>query len=379
MVGGGDGTDVLYRRVDESRRTGARTKVRIAVVTVVAIAGALLLTMLLRNMFVQAHRVIGWAVACTVVAAIVHPLVAAAPRMIPRPIVLVLVGLLIAAIAGLLVYGVFDDLDTEVARLQDDGVAAAEQLEARDGFIGDLARDVGLAQRADDFFAELDQGVSSGGEAIVSAAGTAPTYLVCWILTIFLILYGGRMVQGGLGLIDDERRRARLRAILDTAIHNARRYTLASLAQGLVAGLIAASVVLALDLPAPVLVGLLAGTVAMVPYLGIVVGALPLALFAAGISSPAAGAFVLVGAGGLQAVEMLVVRPRVDRGSVHVGAAVPVIVGAIGFEVYGIGGAIYGVAIAVFLLAVADAAADDDEPVPLPTEDPSDLGAEPAT
>lgn len=362
----------------EARADAPRTRVRLAATTVVWIAGSLLLTMLIRNVFVEAHRVIGWAVACAIVAAIVHPLVEGAPRGVPRPVVLVLVGLLIAAVAGLLVYGVFDDLSTETAKLREEGVASAEELEDRSGPIGDVARDIGLAARAEDFFSALDERVASGGEAIVSAAGTVPTYAVCWILAIFLILYGGRMARGAIGLIEDPARRARISRILDEALHHSRLYTLASLGQGLVVGLLAAGVVLVLDLPAPVLVGLLTGVLAMVPYLGIIVGALPLALLTAGLRSPAEGALLVVAAAGLQATEMLVVRPRVDRRSVHVGPAVPVVVSVMGFEIYGIGGAIYGVAIAVFALAVADAASSDDEPLPLPTEDPSDLGTEPA-
>ncbi len=42
---------------------------------------------------------------------------------------------------------------------------------------------------------------SPGGEALKSGARRAPTYFVCFILTIFLLLYGSRMVQGGLGLV----------------------------------------------------------------------------------------------------------------------------------------------------------------------------------
>lgn len=351
---------------------------RLALGTVALIAASLLVTLLLRNMFVQAHRVIGWAVACAVVAAILHPLVASAPKILPKPVVLILVGLLLAAIVGLLVYGVFDDVSTETARLRDEGVAAAGRLEERTGFVGDLARDVGLSDRAEAFFTELEQRISTGEEAVVSAAGTVPTYFVCWILTIFLILYGGRMVGGAVGLIEDPVRRARVGRILQVAIRNARRYTLASLLQGLAVAALATAVVLALDLPAPVLVALLTGVLAMVPYLGIVIGALPLALLTAGLQSPLAGALLLAGAAVLQAFEMVVVRARVDRRSVHVGPAVAVIVSVMGFELYGLGGAMYGVAIAVFALAVADAASTDEEPLPLPTEDPSDVPADDA-
>ena len=191
-----------------------------------------------------------------------------------------------------------------------------------------------------------------------------------WILTIFLIIYGGRIVGGAIGLLRDEEREARIHAIVAEGSKNATRYVAASILQGLVVALLATGVVLALDLPAPVLLPLLAGTMAMLPYIGVLIGALPLVLLAAGLESLAAGITVLAVAAGLQAVEAFVVRPRVDTRSVHVGPAIPVIVAAVGYEIYGVGAAFYGVVIAIFLLAFADAAASDDDPIPLPTEEP---------
>ncbi len=57
----------------------------------------------------------------------------------------------------------------------------------------------------------------------------------------------------------------------------------------------------------------------------------------------------------LQAIEALVVRPYVDRRSVRVGPTIPIIVGLLAFDVYGIGGAVYGVALAVLGVAALDA------------------------
>jgi predicted PurR-regulated permease PerM len=340
------------------------------------VALSLLATLVLRNLFVEAHRVIGWAVACSVVAALVGPLVGNVAHVVPRPIALILVGLAIAAVATVLVYGVFADLDTETAHLREDGVAAAQRLEDRSDGLGQAARDIDLADRATAFFTTLDERISSGGDALKSAAGSAPTYFVNWILTIFLILYGKRIVDGAVGLLRDEDREARIGSILAEGSTNATRYVAVAIVQGLVVALLAAGVVLALDLPAPVVLSLLAGTMAMVPYIGVLIGAVPLVLLAAGIESPAAGVIVLAVAALLQAIEAFAVRPRVDRRSVHVGPAIPVIVAAVGFEIYGVGAAFYGVVIAVFLLAFADAAASDDDPIPLPTEEPSENPSE---
>jgi hypothetical protein len=46
----------------------------------------------------------------------------------------------------------------------------------------------------------------------------------------------------------------------------------------------------------------------------------------------------------------------VDVRTVRVGPTVPIVVGLLGFELYGVGGAGYGIAMAVIALAALDAA-----------------------
>lgn len=353
--------------VDERRRVRAR----LGPWTAVIVTAAVLLTTVLHNVVVESHRVLGWAIAATVIAVILAPAMTFVSRAVPRPVAMLVLGVLIAAVAGLLVYGVFDDLDTEASRLSEEGMAAAQELEARDDRWGDLARDLRLADRADAFFSELDDRIGTGGEALRSAAGSVPTYFVCWILTMFLLLWGGRITAGAVGLLRDEARRARMHEVLETAASSARGYILAALAQGVVVGSLTGGVALALDLPVPVLAALLVGTVSLLPYIGIVIGSLPVALLAAGIHEPLTGLGVFCGAVALQLVEIVLIRPRIDERTLHVGPAVPVIVAALGYEVYGIGGALYGTAIAVFLLALADAAARPEEAdLPTPIEQP---------
>ncbi len=135
----------------------------------------------------------------------------------------------------------------------------------------------------------------------------------------------------------------------------------ASIAQGVIVGLLAAGGALLLEMPAPVLIGLIVGLMAMLPYIGITLGSIPLVLLIAGTRSAVAAAVAFALVLVVQALEVFVVRPWVDGATLHVGPAVPVIVVAVGYGVYGVGGALYGAAIAVFLLALADAAATSTE------------------
>jgi predicted PurR-regulated permease PerM len=139
-------------------------------------------------------------------------------------------------------------------------------------------------------------------------------------------------------------------------------------------GLVAYAICHLFDLPAPVVLALLAGALALLPYIGFFLGAIPIVLFTAGFESITGAIALLVVVIAIQLTEALTVRRWVDERTMHVGPAVPVIVALLGYEIYGLGGAGYGVAIAVMLLAFADASATDDDieiPTPLSPAEPS--------
>lgn len=336
----------------------------------VAMAMAILVTSVaLRNVFEAAHRVIGWAVAATVVALLIRPVVEALSRWVPRVVALLFVGLVIGTMTGGVVYGVFDELQSETKTLRIRGPEAAERLAARDDRVGEVARDLRLPDRATDAFDALEVRFGVDADTITSAVGTVPAYFVGFILTMFLVLYGPAIVRGSLAQIDDEQRRREWTDNLDRGITRAQSYLWGALVQGAVVGLAIFSCAKVTDLPAPTVLGLVSGVAATLPYMGIVVGSIPAVLLAAGFESVTFGAWLFVAAAAAQVIEALLLRPLLDRKSLHVGPAVPVIVGVVGLELYGIGGALFGVAAVVMVLAIVDAATDHEEPVPLPADD----------
>ena len=92
------------------------------------IAFSLLAALVIRNVFVSAHRIIGWAIACTIVAVLLAPLVASLSRRMPRMIALLLVGATIAGLVGVLVYGVFNNVNSESLRLAAQGSDARQAV-----------------------------------------------------------------------------------------------------------------------------------------------------------------------------------------------------------------------------------------------------------
>lgn len=328
--------------------------VRISTRTIVLGVGVVLAFLVLRGAFIGGQRVLGWAAACTVTAVFVAPLATWLGRWIPRVAAVLLTFLVIGAAAAALIFGTFDNLDREIGSLQDAAPDATARLEERDDEIGSAMRDLELSDRVENFLDELDQRVGSGSDALAENALTVPVFFVNAILTIFLLIYGPGMVRGGLSLIGDEQRRVNAATVLHAATLRARRTVTAMLVQGVLIGLLVGLVAAALDLPAPVVLGLVAGVAATLPDVGILLGVLPTVALTGGLESGRAAVAILAAAMVVQALEALHVRHAVDRWGVEVGPAVVWIVALIGYTLHGIGMAFFGVAFAVFGLAVMD-------------------------
>jgi predicted PurR-regulated permease PerM len=107
-----------------------------------------------------------------------------------------------------------------------------------------------------------------------------------------------------------------------------------------------------LDLPAPVLLGLIAGVLAVLPVMGTVIGAIPAVLLALAFQSSAAAVVVLALALAIEVIDTVVIRPRVRGRAGDVGPALIVVVCLLAFDLYGIGGALYGFIALTFVIAL---------------------------
>jgi putative permease len=342
--------------VSNGSRTWRYRHVRITPLTAVVIIGTAAFAVLARDIFHAAHRVLGWAAASIVVAALLDLPIGILARRIGRVAAVVLTFLAVAAAVLGLFYGVFDNLRIEADRFQSAAPDAAADLEARGDRVGELARDLQLQRRVEQLADDIEARLGGGaGEAFLAQAGSLPTYLVGAILTIFFMTFGPRIIRGGLDQIEDERRRGAVSEILSRALVRARSAILAMLAQATLTGLLAFLISKLLDLPAPIMIGVVGAVLGLIPFVGIALTSLPVALIAAGFASVGAAVAVLVGGLALQMVEAMWLRPRVDRATMRIGPAIPWLVGLIGYAVYGVGGALYGAAYAVFALALVDA------------------------
>ena len=319
----------------------------VIVATIVALVVA-------RRVFVAAHRPLSWAVAATVVAVLIDPVVDHLAVRIRRVPAVALTFLAIGAVGFGGTYLVFDEVQRALERLETAAPEAAASVEQREDRLGEIARDADLVERVNSFVAVLQERVTGGDDVVRSAAGTAPTYFVSAILTIFLMTYGPQIAHAALEQDPDEARRARTALIVGAAVTRARRAIVHTVAACIALGLAAAAVAAALDLPAPYAVGVAVGVTAILPHVGVLAGSVPMLLLTVGFRSGTAALVLGVVVVAVQAFDSLVVRPHIARRSVEVGLVVPWVVALLGYSVYGIGGAAYGVVLAVFAIAVLD-------------------------
>lgn len=319
----------------------------------------------LAEAFELAHRTIGWVVACSIVALLIDPVVAFVSRLLPRWLAIIVTLLALLVVISGVVAGLASDLLDSLDELRESVPVAAQSLQDRH----DWLERVDLATRAADFVDDLDRRVRS--RAVPEAVGTAPTYLVTSILMLFLLIYGRRYFEGFAAQFGPERQ-ARIRTVGHDAAIRGRRYLLIVIGHSIVNGTIIGTVCWLVGLPAAFSLGFVVGVMTVLPLIGVFVGGIPALLLAFGLEGWPAMFWLLFALLVLQAIEAAVVRPYVDDRTVRVGPTVPIIVGLLGFDLYGGGGAAYAIALAVIGLAALDSAGrlrgDADDPsVPAPS------------
>lgn len=316
--------------------------------------GTLVGLVVVRLMFVAAHRPLSWAVACVAAAVLLDPVVDRLSRFVRRGPAVLLTFLVLGIVTVGSTYLVFDEVEGAIDRLQATAPDAARAIEERDDRIGGLARDFDLGARIDEATRALDERVGGGGDVLRSTAGTGPTYLVCAILTIFLMTYGPRLARGALEQQPDVVKRAEIAAVVGPAVQRARSAVVFAVTISLFVALGVGGVAAALDLPAPSAVGFAAGVASLLPYVGITLGSVPLLLLTLGFRSLTAALVLLAVVLAVQVFDSLVIRPHAAAQSVDTGLVVPWAVALIGYAVYGPGAAAFGAMYAVFALALLD-------------------------
>jgi putative heme transporter len=329
-----------------------------AALVVLALAG----TLVVRNVVAAAQQPMGWAVAAGTAALVLGSIAQWYQRFMRHGLAVLLTLLTVIVVVGALAAGVVPELQREASRLTEILPEAAEGLEEHERF-GAVARDLSLSDRVDEAVRDLDERIS-GQAALEGAVGTVPSFALTGILTAFFLLWGSRIATGLERQIADDERREQAKAVGLAAQAKGRAYVLLAIAQGFVLGAVVGVVAWSVGLPAPIALGLSVGLFSLIPFLGVLLGAIPLLLVAAASEPGWRTALLAALVVGLQVASavfnQVVVQPR----SLRVGPAPIVITALIAFEVYGFGGVAVALVLVVFGFALLDALPTSDATVP---------------
>lgn len=316
---------------------------------VLLVVSGVVVAFALRNLFVAAHQIVGWVVACSIVALLIDSLVVFVQQRLPRPLAVIAVVVGTIAAFTVLVVGVAREVLNSLDDLERAAPDAARGLEERYQWAADLK----VTERVDALIQRLDAQIRE--QTLDRALGTIPTFLVTGVLTLFLLGYGRRYFLGFLKQFDDLDRRQFVRRVATRAARQGRAYILFTLVHATANGVVFGLVCWHLGIPAPLSLGAAVALLTVFPLIGPLIGGAPALLLAYGSLNWRVGTAALAVLVLLEVLEVWRVRPFVDRQSVRVGPTVLIIVALLAFELYGFGGAAVSVALAVIGIAALDA------------------------
>jgi AI-2 transport protein TqsA len=323
-----------------------------SVVRAVLVVGALLVVFVVAA---RATETLWWFAQAAAIAALVYPVVQRMSRRMPAFVAVLLLTLLAALVAAGLTAVVLGELRTESQRFRAAVPGAVDRLERSDG-IGAVLRDLELDGSVRSLADQAAQRARFDGPDLPGLAtavgGRLSAGFVVWILTVMLVFTGPGLVRS---MVDQAPIdvRDQVDTVLRTAYGRTVRYVALTSARSLAFAALTFVVATLLGLDMPGVLALLAALCAFVPYVGLLLGALPVALMAL-VSSSSEASAVLVAAVLLQVLDALVVQRRIDHRSVQLGLFPTLVAALIGFHLHGPGGLLIGVALAAMVVAVID-------------------------
>jgi predicted PurR-regulated permease PerM len=344
---GGDATSVSYEPMADIART---VRVRLSVRSALAVVFALGVTFLFLEIARDAERVIAWALSAMAIAALLHPAIAwlAHFRFVPRAVAVILTALVMLGAIGFVSYKIVNDVSDAMNSLQQAAPQRAGELEKNSEFF----REIKLKERVTNLVDAIPKRLAGGEapEAIKSAATQGVAFLAGFILTIFFVLYGTRLIEGGLRLIDDDEVRRRTEFVIRDGSRRALFFARVKLWEAFVEALLAFAIARAAGVPGPAALAVWVGLWSFLPVAGVLIGALPIIVFA-GAHTPARAA-VVAGCFLVILVCDWWVNRWLERRTVYVGSF-PIVLAAFGgLELYGLNGALLFVLGAVLIVSI---------------------------
>jgi predicted PurR-regulated permease PerM len=316
---------------------------------VLVVFAGVLAGMLAWNLFRAGRQPLIWGIVAITLAVLFELPVRRLTRWMPRGVAIVFTLFGMVALVGLVGWGLAHDVSVQLDALRRELPAAAKTLEASTSAWGNVARRLELSQRIVDLLPSFG---GSPVEVAQQTAAQASRYFLITILLIFFLIYGPRMWAGFLAQQRDRDRRVRVANAARDWLGRVQGYLIGAIAEALAVGGLVALTAWAAGLPAPTGLGFSAALFSFIPYVGVVLGSVPVLLLA-GVHGTYQAVIVALIVALLQASHILAQR-QICRRTVYVGPAIIVIGAVLGYTSYGVGGALFGLALAVAGSALAE-------------------------
>jgi predicted PurR-regulated permease PerM len=320
---------------------------------------AIVAVLLGRNVFIAATQPLGWVAAAAATALVLWPLIEWQSQWIPRGIAIVVTlvtGVAVAAGAGV---GLFLEIQDQLGQLGEQLPAAAAALEERHGPDSVVAQ-LEFSVLVQDVVDQTSQRILPE-PTIENAVGTVPAYLVSAVLVVFFLVWGRTILDGASRQIADPGRRDRVAAVATAAASRAQRYVVGALGVGVVVAVVVGLVAWWADLPTPLVLGVVVGAASIIPYIGVLFGAVPVLLLSAASQPATTTVLLALALVALQACSTVAMREVVEARTLRVGPAVIVIAALVGSDLYGIGGTLVAVMAGIVAVAAVDALSRGDD------------------
>jgi putative heme transporter len=322
----------------------------ILLVIVLVVAGALTLTSLQAALGVLVNLLVAGAVA-----ALVRPFVLRLARHMRLGIAVALVlAATIGSAAGVLVVTAVD-LNGATQSIGRELRATLDEL-PETGMVAESIRSLDLDTKSVEAIESVPTWLVFGSGSPLGGLDRLSRTLLLFVLGFVFVTRGPAVVRGAIGLVPDANRRRVLTSATSAAYHVGGAATRRMLAVTVANGALATVVALALDLPAPLALGVWAAGWGLVPAAGMAIGWAPLVAIALGTGGGVL-AGVVAGVALVAAVlgRLWLLRHWVAARSVVVNRVVLAVLFLCGWNLAGIVGAVIGVFLAAGLSAAIEA------------------------
>jgi len=315
---------------------------------VLVVVGVLLAVALALFLLYELRRVLVWLFLAVFFAAVLAPLVDRVERSVKRrgvAVAIVVVG--ITLLLGGVVFAFARPVINQSVEFAEDLPATIDRI--RDApVIRDLRERLNIDSRVGSVGSDLPNqlvGLSGPLLAVFASIGQAIVgFISIVVFTIFLLLYGPRLVRTGDDALPDQVRGPTTR-IAERSMLAVSGWVVGNVLTSVVAGIASLVMLLALGVPYAFLLALWVGIADLVPLIGATIGALP-AIVVAFMHSVTAGIVVTIFFIVYQQFENHVLQPLVYGRTIRLNPFVVLLAVVIGVELAGFIGAVVALPIA---------------------------------